>query len=62
MPKYLLLHYGYVQPTSELMKAWGAWSDSIAEQQVEQGGFAAGVEVSARRNPSISSIRVYELR
>ena len=28
------------------MEAWGTWFESIADSQVEQGGFAGGREIS----------------
>jgi hypothetical protein len=93
MKKFMLLHFGFEKPTPEIMKAWKAWFASIADRQVEQGGFGAGREISksgardlpwnmdsitgfniiqaesldaaeelARKNPFISSIRIYELR
>ncbi len=46
MKKFMLLHYGFEQPTPEIMAAWGKWFESIAEIQVAQGGFSAGREVS----------------
>ena len=93
MKKFMLLHFGFQKPTPEIMQAWKAWFESISGQQVEQGGFGAGREISkngtrdlpwnmdsitgfnivqaesldaaeklARKNPFISSIRIYELR
>ena len=29
------------------MKAWGAWFESIADRQVDQGGFSGGREISS---------------
>ena len=46
MKKFLLLHYGFEQPTPEIMAAWGKWFESIADIQVAQGGFSAGREIS----------------
>ena len=45
--KFMLLHFGFEQPTPEIMKAWGDWFESIADRQVEQGGFAGGREISS---------------
>jgi hypothetical protein len=44
--KFLLLHYGFEQPTPEVMEAWGKWLESIADVNLDQGGFAAGREIS----------------
>jgi hypothetical protein len=46
MKKFMILHYGFVEPTPEIMAAWGRWFESIAEQQVDQGGFSGGREIS----------------
>ena len=46
MKKFLLLHYGFEKPTSEIMNAWNKWFASIADKVVEQGGFSGGREIS----------------
>lgn len=46
MKKFLILHVGFEQPTADIMGAWGAWFESIADRQVEQGGFKGGREIS----------------
>jgi hypothetical protein len=46
MKKFMLLHFGFEKPTPEIMKAWGAWFQSIAPVQLEQGGFSGGREIS----------------
>lgn len=46
MKKFMLLHFGFEQPTPEIMSAWQTWFESIAERQLEQGGFAGGREIS----------------
>ena len=47
MKKFVLLHYGFENPTPEIMKAWGKWFESIGDIQVDQGGFGAGREISS---------------
>ena len=47
MKKFMLLHYGFENPTPEIMKAWGAWFESIAGRMVDQGGFSGAREISA---------------
>ena len=42
----MLLHRGFEKPTPEIMKAWGAWFQSIADKQIDHGGFAGGKEIS----------------
>ena len=47
MTKYMLLHYGFEKPTPEIMEAWGAWFQSIADRTVANGGFhGAAREIS----------------
>lgn len=46
MKRFMILHFGFEQPTSEVMAAWKEWFASIADQQVDQGGFAGGREIS----------------
>ena len=46
MKKFMILHYGFEQPTPEVMDAWGRWFQSIADQQLDQGGFREGREIS----------------
>lgn len=43
----MLLHFGFETPTPEIMAAWKHWFASIADCQVEQGGFAGGRDISA---------------
>ena len=48
MNDYLILHNGFEQPTPEQMGAWGKWFESIADIQVDKGGFhQGGREISA---------------
>ena len=47
MKKFMLLMYGFEKPTPEIMEAWGAWFESIADRTVDQGGFSGGREISA---------------
>lgn len=46
MKKYMLLHFGFEKPIQEIMKAWQAWLESIADKQVAQGGSANGLKIS----------------
>ncbi len=47
MNKYVILHYGFEQPTPEIMGQWQKWFESIADITVDQGGFGAGREISS---------------
>ncbi len=46
MKKFMFLHFGFEKPTPEIMGAWKAWFASIADKQIEQGGFTGGREIS----------------
>jgi hypothetical protein len=46
MNRFMFLHFGFEQPTPEIMEAWNKWFESIADVQVEQGGFSGGREIS----------------
>jgi hypothetical protein len=46
MKKFMLLHIGFETPTPEIMAAWEGWFESIADRQVDQGGFSGGREIS----------------
>lgn len=46
MKKFVLLHYGFEKPTSEVMAAWGKWFEATKPQTVDMGGFGDGREIS----------------
>ena len=46
MKKFVLLHFGFENPTPEIMDAWNTWFASIADHMVENIGFGAGREIS----------------
>ncbi len=46
MKKFMFLHFGFKKPTPDIMDAWHAWFESISDQQVDQGGFSGGREIS----------------
>ncbi|GAB4419244.1 MAG: hypothetical protein Kow002_06700 [Anaerolineales bacterium] len=46
MKKYVLMHFGFENPTPEIMDAWNTWFESIADQTVENVGFGSGREIS----------------
>jgi len=46
MKKFMMLHFGFERPTPAIMEAWGKWFESIADKQLDQGGFSGGREVS----------------
>ena len=47
MKKFMLMHLGFEMPTPEIMEGWNAWFASIADQTVQNIGFAGGKEISA---------------
>lgn len=46
LKKFMILHFGFEKPTPEIMEAWGEWFSSVADIQVDQGGFSGGREIS----------------
>lgn len=46
MKRFLLLHFGFEQPTPEIMAAWERWFESIADKTVDQGRLSSGREIS----------------
>jgi hypothetical protein len=47
MQRFMLMHFGFVPPTPEIMQAWGNWFEAIAHRTVEQTGLAGGREMSS---------------
>lgn len=54
MKKFVLMHFGFEQPTPEIMDAWDAWFASIAEQTIENVGFSGGREISKNGTRDLS--------
>lgn len=46
MKKFMFLHLGFEKPTPEIMEAWKAWFELIADRQIDQSGFAGGREIT----------------
>ena len=46
MKKFMLLHYGFEQPTPEIMERWQKWFAAVADRTVEHGGLRNGREVA----------------
>ena len=47
MKKFMLLTYGYSEPTQEVMEAWGKWFASIGDKMVDPGSpLGPGREIS----------------
>lgn len=40
------MHFGFENPTPEIMNAWNSWFKSIADKTVENVGFSGGREIS----------------
>ena len=47
MNQFMMLHYGFENPTPEIMEAWGKWFESIKDNIVDQGHFPRGLEISS---------------
>ena len=54
MKKFVLLHFGFENPTPEIMAAWNAWFESIADHSVENVGFGGGREISKSGTKDLS--------
>ena len=48
MKRFMFLHFGFEKPSEDIMMAWQAWFQSIADRQIEQGGFAGGREITKK--------------
>ena len=46
MKEFLILHYGFVEPTDEIMAAWNEWFEAIGDRVVAMRGVGDGVEIS----------------
>ena len=46
MKRFMLLHVGFEPPTPEIMNAWNAWFESVADRAVEHGGFRSTREIT----------------
>jgi hypothetical protein len=46
MKNYLILHYGFIQPTPEDMDKWTKWFKSISDRQAEMHMLGDGREIT----------------
>jgi uncharacterized protein YciI len=46
MKKFVMMHFGFEQPTPEIMDSWNRWFESIADHTVENIGFNGGREIA----------------
>lgn len=46
MKNFLILHYGFENPSPDAMAAWNKWFESIADRQVDRGHLPGGREIS----------------
>ena len=46
MKKFVLMHFGFEKPTPEIMQAWNAWFESVADKTLENVGFSGGREIT----------------
>jgi hypothetical protein len=48
MKRFMLLHFGYDEPTPDVMDAWSAWFASVADKMADMGSpLGPGREISA---------------
>jgi hypothetical protein len=56
MKKYIFLHYGFENPTQEIMDAWSNWFASMADRIVDKGSpLGSGIEVSNKGTVKLTS-------
>lgn len=56
MKKYIFLHYGFENPTQEIMDAWSNWFASMADRIVDKGSpLGSGIEVSKKGTVKLTS-------
>lgn len=48
------MHFGFEQPTPDIMDAWNTWFASIADRTVENVGFSGGREISKNGTKNLS--------
>jgi len=46
MKKFMFLTIGFEKPSSEDMKAWGDWFESVADKTIDRGGLGGGREIT----------------
>jgi hypothetical protein len=44
--KFVFMHFGFENPTPEIMEAWHTWFKSVDDKTVENVGFSGGREIS----------------
>jgi hypothetical protein len=55
MKKFLLLYYGYAEPTPEIRSAWQQWFAKVGDRVVDSGNPLGNcVEVAANRRRELS--------
>ena len=47
MKKFMIMHFGFDQPTPEDMTAWNSWFELVADRQIERGDFRGGKETTS---------------
>jgi len=48
MKKFIIFHFGYENPTPEIMEAWSKWFASLGDKMVDPGSpLGPGREISA---------------
>lgn len=55
MKKFIILNYGFVPPSPEVMEKWMAWFESLAERVVDPGSpFGKGKEITHQFTTDLS--------
>ena len=56
MKKFLMLHYGYEEPTPEVMAAWSAWFAKVGDHFADMGSpLGNGLEVKKTGQRELSA-------
>lgn len=45
MKDFMILHFGFEQPSPEDMAEWNKWFDQVTDRQVDKGGLRDGKEI-----------------
>jgi hypothetical protein len=55
MKKFLMLAYGYEEPTPDVMQAWGAWFAKVGDRFLDSGSpLGAGLQVTTSGSTDLS--------
>jgi hypothetical protein len=47
LKNFLILHFGFKQPSGEEMSAWNDWFQTVKDIRVDNGGFRGGRKITS---------------